>query len=156
MKNLVLFSVIIFLFVACTQVEKESYDPETVKEQVRYLGNDIVQALNDNDPETLMRDFWKSESALFMIDGNWIQGHSNISKAIESIPQRRKAMDLKVDKDRVIVYSEEMAAHIVEFNQRVTMPNDSIVSGQGVWSTLYKKIDGDWKIVLVHESHKVQ
>ncbi len=117
------------------------------------MGESVVRALNEADTETLVRDYWKSDSALFLIDGNKIEGYDKIRSAMEDIPNRRKNLVLEVDNERVIILSDNTALHVVQFHEQVTHLDDSISKGKGVWSTVYKKIKDDWKIIMVHESH---
>jgi ketosteroid isomerase-like protein len=130
-----------------------SYNEDDVKQEILKLGESVVRALNEADTETLLRDFWKSDSTLFLIDGIKIEGYEAIRSALEGIPTRRKDLVLDVDNEQVIILSENIALHVVQFHEKVIHMDDSISRGQGVWSTLYKKIQDDWKIIMVHESH---
>ncbi len=151
-QTALLFGVFLVIF-SCTETKKNSYNEDDVKQEILELGASVVLALNEGDTETLIRDFWKSDSALFIIDGNKIEGYEKISSVMKGIPNRRKDLVLNVDKEQVIVLSKNMALHVVEFHEKVTHMDGSISKGQGVWSTLYKKIRDDWKIIMVHESH---
>ncbi|MEX0997442.1 MAG: hypothetical protein WDZ45_10370 [Flavobacteriaceae bacterium] len=151
-QTALLLGVFIFLF-SCTENKESFYDENEVKQEILEHGASIVRALNEGDTETLIRDFWKSDSTLFLIDGNKIQGYEQILSVLEGIPARRKDLVLDVDHEEVIVLSKHTALHIVDFQEKVTHMNDSVSKGQGVWSTLYKKIQNDWKVIMVHESH---
>ena len=156
MKQIViLLGIFLFIF-SCKEVRNDVFDNNKVKQEIMNLGESVVTALNEANTDILIRDFWKSDSTLFLIDGMKIEGYSNIKSSLERIPTRRKNLDLFVDDEQVIVLSENMAIHIVEFHQEVTHMNDTISKGQGIWSTLYKKKQGDWKIVMLHESHLIK
>lgn len=143
----------LFLIVSCNEIETGSYDEGEVNMEIQKLGEDIVWALNEANTDTLMRDFWHSESTTFMIDGNKVEGYENIKSVIEQIPNRRKNLDLEVDDERILVLSEDIAIQIVEFHEEITHMNDSISTGQGIWSTVYQQMGDQWKIIMVHESH---
>ncbi len=153
MKQIALLLGVFLLIFSCTETGENSYNEDDVKQEILKLGESVVQALNEADTETLIRDFWKSDSALFLIDGLKIEGYEEIQSVLEGIPTRRKDLVLDVDNEQVIILSEDMALHVVEFHEKIIHMDDNISRGQGVWSTLYKKIQDDWKIIMVHESH---
>ncbi|GGD83361.1 YybH family protein [Planktosalinus lacus] len=153
MKQVALLLGVFLIHFSCTDTKENFYNEDSVKQEILQLGALIVLALNEGDTETLIRDFWQSDSALFLIDGNKIQGYENILSVLNGIPTRRKDLVLDVDHEEVVVLSENMALHIVEFQEKITHMNDTTSRGQGVWSTLYKKIEDNWKIIMVHESH---
>lgn len=154
MRQTILLSGAFLFILSCTEVSDNPYDKEKIKQEIQNLGEDVVWALNEANTDTLIRDFRKSDSTLFLIDGFKIQGYDNIRSSLEGIPERRKNLDLDVDDEQVLVLSEDMAIHVVEFHEEVTYMNDSISRGQGIWSTFYRKMNDEWKIIMVHESHR--
>lgn len=154
MKQITLFlGVLLFIF-SSTEAQENSFNEDELKQEILKLGESVVRALNEADTETLVKVFWKSDATLFLIDGNKIEGYDRIRSAMEGIPKRRKGLVLNVDNEEVVILSENSAIHLVEFHEKVIHLDDSISRGQGIWSTVYKKIEGDWKIIMVHESHK--
>ena len=146
---------LILLFHACNSPKKENhFDRDKMAEEIRSLGNDIVEALNNRDAEILIRDFRKSDSISFLIDGSVIGGYESISGLMQQLPASRKSHELNVENERVQIINENVGIHIVEFNERVTLLNDSIVEGSGVWSAIYHRKPAGWEIVMVHESHR--
>ena len=153
MKQIALLFAVSLFHCSCAAAGESSFNEDEVRQEILKLGGDIVQALNDADIETLTRDFWESDSTLFLINGMKIEGYERIRSMLEMIPSRRKGLVLDVDSEQVIVLSENTALHVVEFHEEITRMDDSTSKGQGVWSTLYKKMEDGWKIVMVHESH---
>ena len=88
-----------------------------------------------------------------MIDGIKVQGYENIRGVMEQIPNRRKDLELELVDEQVYVLSHNTAVHVVEFREKVTHMDDSVSEGEGLWNTIYNKMEGEWKIVMVHESH---
>ena len=155
MKQILLLFGIILYICSCTDKKKTSCDKVTIEQEILQLGKSVVWALNEANTDTLIRDFWQSDSALFLIDGFRVQGYERIRSLLKGIPNRRKKLVLDVDDEMVLVLTENMAIHVVEFNQKVTHMNDSISTDKGIWSTVYKKMQDDWKIIMVHESHLI-
>jgi hypothetical protein len=157
LRYFIFMILIIALTGSCTpQPEEFTADRDTMAIEIRNLGNDIVQGLNNRDSRVLIRDFRKSDSISFLIDGMVIQGYDSISSLMEKLPASRKAHKLNVVNERVQIIDENVGIHIVEFNERVTLLNDSIVEGSGVWSAIYHRKPAGWEIVMVHESHRYQ
>ena len=138
---------------ACRGVDHTDINTDAIEQEILSMGNDVVQALNEANIDDLVRDFWQSDSTLFMIDGVKVQGYENILGVMEQIPNRRKDIDLKVVDEQVYVLSNNAAVHVVEFREEVTHVDDSMSEGEGLWNTVYNKMEGEWKIVMVHESH---
>jgi uncharacterized protein (TIGR02246 family) len=144
------------LFLACTACREANHTymkTDAIEQEIRSMGNDVVQALNEANIDVLVRDFWQSDSTLFMIDGMKVQGYENIRSVMEEIPNRRKDLELEVEDEQVYVLSNNAAVHVIKFQEEVTHLDDSISEGEGLWNTVYKKMEGEWKIVMVHESH---
>lgn len=156
MKNIIV-ALLIFGVFSCSDSKNTSQEASDVKAEIRSLGADVITAINENaSGEILYRDFWQSDSTLFLIDGQKIIGYSQIKAVMQQLPEMRKNVVLEPFNEEVYILSEQLAVHLVEFDERKTLMNDSITVKKGLWTTLYKKIDGDWKIMLVHESHVIE
>jgi ketosteroid isomerase-like protein len=151
MRTLFLIPGLLFALASCTN--NKTIPESVIRDEILSKGNDIVRALNEADIKGLYKDFWQSESALFLIDGMKVEGYDQIKSIMEGIPNMRKDLDLTVENEEVYVLSEKIAIHLVEFKERKTLLNDSISEGQGLWTTVFKKIDDEWKVIMVHESH---
>ncbi|MDZ7716475.1 MAG: nuclear transport factor 2 family protein [Balneolaceae bacterium] len=138
---------------ACREADHTNINTDAIEQEILSMGSDVVQALNEANIDDLVRDFWQSDSTLFMINGMKVQGYESIMGVMEQIPNRRKDLDLKVEDEQVYVLSNNAAVHVVKFREVVTRLDDSISESEGVWNTVYKKMDDGWKIVMVHESH---
>ncbi|MDZ7693620.1 MAG: DUF3225 domain-containing protein [Balneolaceae bacterium] len=138
---------------ACREADHTDINTDAIEQEILSMGNDVVQALNEANIDDLVRDFWQSDYTLFMIDGVKVQGYENILGVMQQIPNRRKDLDLEVVDEQVYVLSNNTAVHVVEFREEVTHLDDSISEGEGLWNTVYNKMEGEWKIVMVHESH---
>lgn len=153
MKHAILLLGLIGAAFACRESKPPPVPEEAIEREILAKGEDVVRALNEADIDLLLRDFLRSDSARFLIDGVTLRGYDAISTAFRSLPDRRKNLDLEVEREEVQVLSETVALHIVEFREEVTLVNDSSYTDRGVWSTLYRKRNGDWTLVMVHESH---
>ena len=128
-------------------------DNQAIEEQIRAQGLKIVEALNKPDLQFLVGDFHQSDESVFIINGYKMVGYEAIKNAILGIPNRRKSIEVTVKSDKVMVLGPESAMHIVDFAQVETALDDSVSTAEGTWTSVYRKFDDEWKVVLVHESY---
>lgn len=153
MKLLISLLILMMLAGACMDNQSDTFDAAQVEQEILQEAQDVVWGLNNNHADTLMAQFWQSDSAMFMIDGRRIQGYEQIGQGLRGAMSQRKSMDLSLTAEDVMVLSPESAIHIADFEQTVTNMEDSTTSASGTWAAVYKKVDGEWEVVLVHESH---
>ena len=155
MKYLLIFTLLITGLNSCVESEKtvQATDVNSIRNELLSKGKSIVWALNEGNVDTLMHDFWKSDSAFFLINGRKIQGYEQIkNRLIESMKYRKK-LELMALTEDVIILSPSSATHVVEFSQAITDLNDSTSNYKGAWTAAYQKINDEWKVVFVHESY---
>ena len=151
MKNTILLALLIFGLFSCQEQPKTKTD--NIRDEILQKGRSIVWALNEGNVDSLMNQYWQSDSALFMINGRQIKGYDQIKgRLIESIKYRNK-MELEAQTEDVLIHSPTSATHLVQFTQAITDLNDSVSYSQGLWTAVYQKMDGEWKTVFVHESY---
>ena len=125
----------------------------TVRNRILASGQIVVNALNEGNVEALLGEYWQSDSAMFIINGRQIKGYDQIGKRLAESIKYRKKMELVVTSEDVLIHSMISATHIVEFKQTITALDDTISKSEGIWTAVYRKINGAWKAVYVHESY---
>ncbi|WP_455170045.1 hypothetical protein [Aegicerativicinus sediminis] len=154
MRILILAFTTIVTFYSCKQEEESPLlSSGEVQKQILDKAREVVWGLNHKDSDTLMSQFWKSDDALFIINGNMVKGYDNIEKGLKQGMLARKLFQLKITNEFVEVFTPVSAMHVAEFEQEVTDQNDSTFTEKGSWSAFYRKLEDEWKVVLVHESY---
>ncbi|MBR9999019.1 MAG: nuclear transport factor 2 family protein, partial [Cyclobacteriaceae bacterium] len=147
--------IILFLILlgSCTPAETPDQnitDADHIGDIILRKGRLVEWAFNHGRMDTVLADFWKSDSATFILNGRLLEGYSSIMNRFEQA--NRNKIEIEITKDKVVVLSPASAIHIASFDQRVEDSPDQIINFKGTWTTVYQKINNDWKVVNVHES----
>lgn len=154
MKSAILVTILLLLVSSCkTEEESPLLSSGEVQKQILDKGREVVWGLNNKNSDTLMAQFWESDEALFIINGRMIKGYDNIAKGLEGSMAARKLFQLSITDEFVKVFTPVSAMHVAEFEQEVTDEKDSTFIERGTWSAFYRRLDEQWKVVLVHESY---
>ncbi|WP_224491290.1 YybH family protein [Robertkochia flava] len=144
---------------SCSQ-EQSTVKPEMLtQEEVTQIRQEImkhmegvVEGIETNDPEKLFRDFWRSDSATFFLNGVQMKGFDQIMNGFSQGMETRKNTNLELTAEEIVVLDRHAAMHLAEFTNAMQLANDTTVTVAGYWSAVFKKLDGQWKVVHVHES----
>jgi hypothetical protein len=151
MNYIFLFALLVAGLASCLGPIKTEND--NIRNQILSNGKSIVWALNEGNVDTLMSQYWQSDSAFFMINGRKIQGYDQIENRLTESLKYRKKLELDALIEDVLILSPTSAVHVIEFHQIITDLTDSTSTYRGAWTTVYQKINEDWKAVFVHESY---
>ncbi len=143
----------VWLILALSYCNEPFEANDNIRAEILIKGKSITWALNEGNVDTLMDQYWQSDSALFVINGRQIEGYDQIENRLIQSLEYRKNLDLDVSSEDVMILSPTSATHIVRFKQSITDLNDNESKSIGIWTAIYRKIDGNWKAVLVHESY---
>lgn len=133
-----------------TQMTPE--ETEMIKNEISTLMEVVVEGLETNDPDKLFRDFWRSDSASFYLNGMAMQGYDEIIGGFSQGMESRKNTKMTLSSEEIVVLDKNAAMHLAEFTNSMILTNDSTMTVKGYWSAVFKKINGQWKVVHVHES----
>lgn len=150
---LILFSIVISSCTPQLKDQKDDQYEEKVTQVIMDKARSVVWALNESNADTLLRDFWRSDSAKFILNGRVVNGYEEIAGRLQGAMDFRKEFELTVSEEEVMVLSPESAIHVAQFRQVTTTHQDSVRIDNGTWTALYRKIGNDWKVVMVHESY---
>ncbi len=82
-----------------------------------------------------------------------MRGYEQILSGFKQGLGSRKNTSLDLLSEEVVVLDRHAAMHLAKFTNTMTLANDSILKVAGHWSAVFKKINGQWKVVHVHESY---
>ena len=150
MKNffgLTLF--IVLLFAACSPNRpNENFNPELAKEKVISELYAQEKSWNEGNIEAFMNGYWNDDSLMFVsgdrISYGWQKVTDNYKRKYSS-KELMGHLDFKIDK--VDVLSSDAIVVIGQWD----LKNEASEFG-GKFSLLWRKINGEWKIVIDHTS----
>ena len=160
-RTLFVSMVLVLVHTGCTNV-KEVQEPsgnlsmaekEEIRKEIRIHMDSVIKGLNTNDPELIFADFWRSDSTRFMLNGHELKGYDQIVDAFRQGVATRKNTEVTLHDDEVMVLDRNSAMHLAGFTNAMILENDSMVRLEGYWNAVFKKMEGQWKVVLVHESY---
>ncbi len=145
MKITLLLAVAIFAASATAQSEKKKVKIES---SVRAVLTDQVAAWNRGDIENFMEGYWRSEEMRF-VSGN------NVSKGWQAAYDRYKKNYDSREKMGTLSFSEleinVLGKKSVLVKGRFTLAREND-KPTGLFTLIFRKIDGDWKIIHDHTS----
>ncbi|MBL7473985.1 YybH family protein [Robertkochia sediminum] len=127
-------------------------ESEAVKSEIKALMAVVIEGLETNDPDKLFRDFWRSDSASFYLNGMAMQGYDEIIGGFSQGMESRQNTKMTLSSEEIVVLDRDAAMHLAEFTNSMVLTNDSTMTVKGYWSAVFKKINEQWKVVHVHES----
>lgn len=138
MKNLT-FLILAVAFISCQSISTETQD----KEQILAIMKAQEEAWSSYDINGFMEGYWKSDSLKFFGAGGltygWEQTLANYHKRYPSKEHTGKLNFKIIDLSRVDAESYYVMGeyHLIR----------SVGNADGVFMIIFKKIDGDWKII---------
>jgi hypothetical protein len=139
MKQIVFILALIASLVSC----QSGMQPE-----IKQLMNQQVTDWNKGDIEAFMKPFWKNDSLMFVGKSGLTYGWSKVlNNYVKSYPNRSEMGVLGFDLDKIIPLG---GAHCLVVG-RWTLKREAD-QPKGYFSLVWKKIDGEWKIISDHSS----
>lgn len=109
------------------------------------------ESLDKNDMDLLASCVSKTEDLEFFISGNRVVGWSAISKRYQQIFQEQRIVRFAVDN-----ISTHLSGNVgwvsFDWHMETLTPEGAIMLSDGVETQVYRKIEGDWLLVLAHSS----
>lgn len=113
----------------------------------------MLKAFNEGDTLAMAECFWESEETFMIVQGNSIYGYDSIKHGLTQSIKAFKSINVKITEDYVIPLNDSTGIHVVQFEQKMTGLDKSKTSSNGSMNAYYHLVDGDWKIMGVHESY---
>jgi hypothetical protein len=149
--SLILFSYMLMYLFSCTPSDPES-DVQEKARTVLMKGRLVEWAFNNNRMDTVLNDFWQSDTATFILNGRKIDGYEKIMERFSRAENSRNRTKIDIIEDKVVMLSPTSAVHIAAFEQTVADSINQVSHFKGAWTTLYRHLEGDWVVISVHES----
>ena len=151
-KTLKFSIVAIAIFLAYGQVI-QAQDHAAFEKEIEAHGKMIVKALNKADTAALLKDFVKTDQAFFVMNGRGSYGYDAVQAGLKTGVGARKSIKVTVKDESITILDHNTAVQIVHFQDVTTGLDDSKTAHEGIWTAFYQKIDGELKVVGVHESY---
>ena len=139
----------ILVFTSCnSQVGKNNVDTEKQTTQVLAILNQQEGSWNDGDVEGFMSGYWKNDSLMFVSGEKVLYGWQKMTdnyKKTYSTKQLMGELAFKVHKVEVLSSDAVLVVGNWSIHREMT-------DFGGKFSLLWRKIEGEWKIVIDHTS----
>lgn len=137
--------IFVFLLILCAC--KTNTSTEQYKSDIEKIMNLQVEAWNNYDLEGFMQPYWQSDSMRFMgkrgLNYGWQTTLDNYKKGY---PDPSAMGTLEFD---ILSIEKIENEHALVIGKWTIYRNDTI---SGHYSLIWKKIDGEWKIIVDHSS----
>ncbi|MFN2433629.1 MAG: nuclear transport factor 2 family protein [Gemmatimonadota bacterium] len=123
-------------------------------QQVRRAFNLLISAANRLDAEGEGDFFWRSPELVSVAQGTptfgWEERQARTSPWYASLA-RQKIRPLDV---QTRVLAPDAVALLASYAQEIEAKDGRAWKGAGVWSLLFRRLDGDWRVVWEHYSYE--
>jgi ketosteroid isomerase-like protein len=121
---------------------------QTPEQQIRKLMEDQQNAWNRGDVDAFMEGYWKSDSLLFIGSNGVTYGyHNTLIRYKKTYDSREKMGALAFELLHLIPVSAEAYLVVGKWNLTRTIGNIG-----GYYTLVFRKINGQWRIVSDHTS----
>lgn len=135
MKKIFLLTFIVISF----SISAQSVQNGDIRLELEEANRSLEKAIEENDYDTFSMIF--TDDAIFKISGQGtLEGREAILAAHR--PLMEQGIQLKLDTDEVLYFGDY--AHMIG-DYSLIAPNGQHID-QGKYSTLWKKVDGEWQI----------
>ena len=118
------------------------------KAKIKTILQDQAHSWNNGDIDQFMEHYWKSPNLTFSSSGKVVRGwQATIERYKAKYSTREKMGRLKFDQLEIRMLGD--SASLVLGNWHLTRKDDN---PQGNFSLIFRKIDGQWKIIHDHTS----
>ena len=143
--NKLIFSLLILFFSLSIQAQTTT---TLAEEQIKLVMKFQESAWNRGDIPAYMKGYWNSDSLLFIGSKGLTYGYTKtLTNYLKGYPTVEKMGQLTFDFVKIEILSDTQA--FVAGKWHLKRKEDDL---KGHFTLLWKKIDGEWKIVVDHSS----
>lgn len=156
MKSLYRCTVIVFLgiFVNCQQHPQTltEAEKETIKKQVSEQFNLLAKAINTKDASAWSEHYSKTDFISTIVATDYFNARADWVETITNYFSMRERQQLEPVQVRVTALTPNLALLTSEENSEFLIKSGQTVRSKHVFTMLWKKEQGGWKIQHSHES----
>lgn len=141
------FFVFVLLFSACAPQQKQK--PTVDFKVVESVMQAQLKAWNQGSVDGFMLGYWHSDSLKFITQKGVRMGYDSVSanyKRHYNTPEKMGQLSF----DNLQFYTLDSNAEIVQCTGQWHVMSNGVNGGSGIFSLLFKKINGEWKIIVDH------
>jgi ketosteroid isomerase-like protein len=126
----------------------------SVAQQVRRVFNLLVAAANRLDADGEGAFFWRSPDLVSVAQGTptfgWEARDAHTRQWYGALESQR----IVPDRVEVRELAPDVASLTTTFHQRIRAKDGRSWEGEGVWSLVFRRVKGEWKVVVEHYSYE--
>jgi uncharacterized protein (TIGR02246 family) len=125
-----------------------------IEQAIKQQAEDYFSALRTLNIELLMSHFAKDDLN-FIVNGVLYSSYEAVLKLASEMAADLKSWEGGWDKVRVRVLSPDTVLFHGTFHAAMTNSAGQVrKSSEAFWTALYERRDGDWQMILVHQSYR--
>jgi ketosteroid isomerase-like protein len=149
MKN-ILYVVLSLIFISCQPSNQEltEADVSAIKDSIEMIILEWSDQFENLSVEGVMEYMSDDDEIIWASDGSIMKGRDNITDWMqEALSPIKKWNYTKYGEATICVMGLDGAVHTVDFEESLTMSSGDTVVIKGVWTNVFKRSDGVWKVI---------
>jgi ketosteroid isomerase-like protein len=125
-----------------------------IAEAVAHRVGGYVDAINALDLDGML-EFWAdTDGFVYAGDGSLTVGYDAYAGQLrEAIGSTAQVNSIEIREPHIYVLSPDAAAYSMEFEWSMTSVAGDTTSSRGAWTYIFKRLDGEWKVVHSAGTH---
>jgi len=155
MKN-GLFLLVSLIFFSCQPSNPESTEPDVsaIKDSIEKVFTAWSDQFESLSVDGIMEYVADDDELIWASDGIIIKGRDDIADWMqEALSPIEKWNYTNYGEATICVLGLDAAVHTVDFEESLTMSTGDTIVIRGVWTNVFKRFNGDWKIIHSAASH---
>ena len=126
---------------------------QAVVEEMKGMVASIVEGINKRDADLVFKDMNGMNFYGFINNGELLTNYDSTYQIFKNSYSNIKMANIVITDESYTVFSPDLALHTASFIEDFTFMNDYTGRIKGAWSSLFQKVDQEWKLVHVHQSY---
>ncbi len=155
MKKLILTILCAIAIVSCNPPQEKSLTTEikaNIEKDISNIVDSIAKSASELRTDYFKKIYW-SDDQFIGVDLTGAKGYETYMKETDEMYSNMKNINFKEDKVSIIVYDDKTAMALFEGSAKGESKTGAKMNLNNFnASMLFRKIDGQWKLVYTHES----